>query len=187
MDPYADISTLIERLARVVQNDTFAADLKPTQWEALRYLSKANRFSCNPTALTAYLGVTKGTVSQTINALERKGLLKKASVTGDKRQVKLSLTTKGKKLLSKDPINEIKIACEQMTQSQQTELRHSLKSLLINTLEIRERAPFGACKNCMYFRKNVKQGSPHYCGLLEAPLSNEDSEKICFEQKLTPS
>ena len=183
MDPFSEITVLVERLTRIVQNDAFAEDLKPTQWDTLRYLSKANRFSCNPTALTAYLGVTKGTVSQSINALERKGLLKKKSVASDKRSVNLALTAKGIKLLKNDPLNEISIAASKMSKSQRKNLQSSLKILLINTLDERQQKPFGACKTCKHFQNNSLEGSPHRCGLLEVSLSTDDSEKICFEQK----
>lgn len=187
MDPFSDIAVLIERIARVVQNDSFVDDLKPTQWEALRYLSKANRFSCTPKALTSYLGVTKGTVSQSINALERKGMIVKKAISSDKRLVNLSLTAKAKKLLKSDPLDEINYAASKMTKPQQTELKKGLKKLLVNTLNERERKPFGACKTCMYFKKNVENGSPHRCGLLEVSLSAEDSEKLCFEQNFSSS
>ena len=133
MDPFSDIAVLIERIARVVQNDSFAGDLKPTQWEALRYLSKANRFSCTPKALTSYLGVTKGTVSQSINALERKGMIVKKTISSDKRIVNLSLTSKGKKFLKSDPIDEINFAVSKMAKPQQLVLKDGLKTLLVKT------------------------------------------------------
>ena len=53
MNNPAPLSHLIERLARVLQNDGHCDGLKPTQWEVLRYLSRANRFSCTPGAVTA--------------------------------------------------------------------------------------------------------------------------------------
>ncbi|HIP78057.1 MAG TPA: MarR family transcriptional regulator, partial [Kiloniellaceae bacterium] len=65
MDTADDLGLLLERLARVLQNEAHSEGLKPTQWEALRYLSRANRFSRTPSGVTAYLGMTKGTVSQT--------------------------------------------------------------------------------------------------------------------------
>lgn len=67
-----DILILLERIGRVLQNDGHSEGLKPTQWEALRYFARANRFSRSPSALTAYLGMTKGTVSQTVGALEKR-------------------------------------------------------------------------------------------------------------------
>ena len=62
----------LERLARIMRAREHEGGLNPAQWEALRYLSRANRFSDSPGALTRYLGATKGTISQTLMALERK-------------------------------------------------------------------------------------------------------------------
>ena len=61
----------LERLARLMRAREHEDGLNPAQWEALRFLSRANRFSNAPGALTRYLGATKGTVSQTLMALER--------------------------------------------------------------------------------------------------------------------
>ena len=36
---------LIERIARLMQAEEQKGPLNPAQWEALRYLAKANRFS----------------------------------------------------------------------------------------------------------------------------------------------
>jgi len=71
------IAALIERIGRLLSTDAHAAGLLPVQWEVLRYLRRANRFSRTPAALTAYLGLTKGTVSQTLRALEGRGLVRK--------------------------------------------------------------------------------------------------------------
>ena len=78
---------LIERLARIVSGAGHSNAMKPAQWDALRYVSRANRFSRTPGALTAYLGVTKGTVSQTLMSLERAGLVSKTIDAADRRSV----------------------------------------------------------------------------------------------------
>ena len=65
----------LERLARVMRAREHEDGLNPAQWEALRFLTRANRFSNSPGALTRYLGATKGTISQTVMALERKGFI----------------------------------------------------------------------------------------------------------------
>ena len=39
------IAALIERIGRLLSADAHAARLAPVQWEALRYLGRANRFS----------------------------------------------------------------------------------------------------------------------------------------------
>ena len=70
-----EIAWPLERLTRLMRAGEHEGGLNPAQWEALRYLSRANRFSNSPIALTRFLGSTKGTISQTIKALERKGFI----------------------------------------------------------------------------------------------------------------
>ena len=65
---------LIGRLDRLARSGINVAGLNPAQWDALRYLSRANRFSRTPAALADYAGSTRGTISQTLIALEQKGL-----------------------------------------------------------------------------------------------------------------
>ena len=66
---------LLTRAARLIAGDGHQGGLKPVQWQALRYLESANRFSRTPGALAAWLGQTKGTVAQTLIARARKGLV----------------------------------------------------------------------------------------------------------------
>jgi DNA-binding MarR family transcriptional regulator len=99
----AHILAALERLARLMRAGEHGSGLNPAQWEALRYLSRANRFSNSPVALARFLGSTKGTVSQTIKALERKGHILKTAREGEKRSIALALTDKGREALQIDP------------------------------------------------------------------------------------
>ncbi len=91
----AEILAPLERLARLMRAGEHEGGLNPAQWEALRYLSRANRFSNSPIALTRFLGSTKGTISQTIKALERKGFIAKSPRENEGRSICLALTDKG--------------------------------------------------------------------------------------------
>lgn len=174
---------LLERLGRLQHIDAHREGLKPTQWEALRFLSRANRFSRSPSAVTAYLGMTKGTVSQTLAALERKGLIKKVRVPIDRRNLAIELTGKGKALLNKDPLADLEATACRIPKQQMADLGDGLQGLLTEALRQRDGRPFGACKTCRYFQPNAAGGKPHRCGLLEEPLSMQDSELICVEQE----
>ncbi|MEQ1754277.1 MAG: MarR family transcriptional regulator [Micropepsaceae bacterium] len=178
-----DVLILLERIGRILQSDGHSQGLKPTQWEALRYFARANRFSRSPSALTAYLGMTKGTVSQTISALEKKGLIEKAIGDADRRQIKIEVTAKGEKLIKRDPLEAVAAALSRLPASQRRELEGDLSQFLRAILRQRGGRPFGACKTCFYFRKNAEARAPHRCGLLLEPLSATDSEMICVEHE----
>ena len=178
-----DVAVLLERLSRILQNEAHSVGLKPTQWDALRYLSRANRFSRTPSALTAYLGMTKGTVSQTLNALERKDLLAKKADSADRRQVRLDLTAKGATMLERDPIDGLLRSVSKLSEPDRRSLAHALRALLTETLRRRGGRPFGVCRSCRFFKANDPDGAPHRCGLLAVPLSADDSEHICVEHE----
>ncbi|MDJ0710610.1 MAG: MarR family transcriptional regulator [Woeseiaceae bacterium] len=183
MEKTTNALVVLERLGRLLQNDAHRHGLKPTQWEALRYLGRANRFSRSPGAVTAYLGMTKGTVSQTLAALERKGLIRKVTVPKDRRNVTIEMTRKGTALLKKDPLEDLEAATLRLADEQRTQLGESLRQLLGNALQQRDGRPFGACNTCRHFQKDAEDGKPHRCGLLDEPLSAPDSELICVEQE----
>jgi DNA-binding MarR family transcriptional regulator len=50
----------------------------------------------NLTSIASQLGVTKGAISQLVKKLEKKGLVKKALVPGNKKDIRLELTDFGK-------------------------------------------------------------------------------------------
>lgn len=177
------LAILIERVGRLLNTETHSAGLLPVHWEALRYLSRANRFSRSPAALTAYLGLTKGTVSQTLNSLESKGLVKKQINRKDRRSKHLSLTAKGKKLLRNDPLTQTTTAIKQLKRSSQEALSTGLQSLLSDRLNAQNRQAFGQCQDCRYFARQHAEGGPHFCLLLEEALAEHEAEAICFEQQ----
>ena len=179
---FSEIATILERLSRLLSNDANASGLLPVHWETLRYLSRANRFSLNTTALAAYLGSTKGTVSQTIKALERKGLVANKPEAKDRRRNRLSLTAEGLQLLDEDPIKEWEKITSELPVAMQSALSSGLKRLLSKRLDQRQRQPFGQCQDCLHFSANHADGMPHFCALLNEPLTETEASSICFEQ-----
>ena len=175
-------AALLERLGRLIGTDANASALLPVQWEAMRYLQQANRFSRNSSALTAFLGSTKGTVSQTVKTLESKGLLRNRVDPKDRRRNQLSLTAKGNKLLANDPMEKNIAAIAALPNPSREALATGLEKLLTSRLELDGRQPFGQCRECMYFANRHEDGDPHYCLLLKEKLSATDAEHICYEQ-----
>jgi DNA-binding MarR family transcriptional regulator len=177
------IAALMERIGRLLHADAHAAGLLPVQWEALRYLDRANRFSRTPAALTAYLGLTKGTVSQTLRVLEQKGLVHKGADPGDRRRKRLSLSADARRVLMNDPLAVTAAAARPLSARQQESLADALQSVLRARLAARQRRPFGLCRDCRHFARRHANGAPHYCLLLEEPLTEGESAAICHEQQ----
>src|SRR5215468_8942769 len=106
--PY--LAELLDRLGRATHALQFAHGLNPAQWEALRFLGRANRYSRSPSSLAEYLGTSKGTASQTLRALESKGYVRRSRSFRDRRGVSLELTPEGSVLLERDPMRDIEDA-----------------------------------------------------------------------------
>jgi len=96
---------LLEQAARILWFEGTKHGLRDREWMALRFLSRANRFSRTPSALASYVGTTRGTASFIIGELERLGYLERKRSATDKRSVTLSVTQQGKKFLVRDPVN----------------------------------------------------------------------------------
>ena len=175
---------MIGRLARIVAHDGHAAGLPPVQWEALRYLARANRFSRTPGALTAYLGATKGTVSQTLMALQRARLVDKSADPADRRAVRLELTAQGAAMLAPDEMTRFEQALAAIAPALQKSLHDGLASLLKARIAQDGGRPFGICRDCRHFAAGEGASeSSHFCRLLKVPLTEADAGKICVEQQ----
>lgn len=185
-EPALEAVQLIDRLDRLARAGEASGGLNPAQWEALRFLGRANRFSRTPAALAEYLGSTRGTVSQTLIALEQKGFVSRRPSARDKRSIDLALTGLGEKALKDDPIHRL---AEDLAKSAPGDLAivvQTLRSILQRQIARNGGRAFGACFSCRHFQKNAGASvrSPHHCGLLDEPLSATDSEAICVEQEV---
>lgn len=182
---YSDLPRLIERLARLVASANHDSGLKPAQWEALRYLSMANRFSRTPRALSQWLGSTKGTVSQTVISLEKRGLVAKA--TGeDRRSVTLELTFAARQILARDPLRQLAAAVQTLPENIAVNTGRGLGDVLSALIEAKGGRPFGLCRTCRHFSPSATHGQPgpgHFCALLKLPLDETDAGQICIEQE----
>lgn len=178
-------ANLLERIGHLSRTDEKTGDLYPAQWAALRYLSQANRFSRTPMALATYLGATRGTTSQTLMALERKGYITRKASQRDKRSIDINLSAKGKKALKADPVLQLVTAIDAAIGPQSAQLHTHLTRLLEHMIRQNEGQRFGACHTCRHFRADEggSNARPHFCGLLEEPLSDSDKELICVEQE----
>ncbi|WP_044872387.1 MarR family winged helix-turn-helix transcriptional regulator [Pseudomonas sp. LFM046] len=175
---------LFERLTSLMRiwhrEQPLLAELQPVQLSALEYLARCNHYSDTPLAVTEYLGLTKGTVSQSLKALEAKGLIEKRQDQHDKRSVHLVLTPAARELLGAvTPPDFLANAAAEMG-ADATELERLLGELL-RTVQRQVDVPgFGLCKTCRFHQQ--RDGEP-FCGLTQEPLSRPSIELICREHQ----
>jgi len=177
---------LLERLGALLRSEGRAAGqaegLQPIHVEVLHYLDRCNRYSDTPAALTEFLGQTKGTVSQTLGLLERKGLVAKAPDADDGRKVRLRLTPAGRRALGRlIPPPALEAALADLDPAQRALLPDALEALLRALQRRRGGRAFGLCRTCRHHR--VEAGGRRRCGLTGERLTKGDAERICREHE----
>lgn len=180
------VTLLLDRLGRLTRELQFADGLNPAQWEVLRFLAQANRYSRTPSALADYLGSTKGTVSQTLIALENKGLIDRVKKTCDRRGVELRLTCDGKAMLAKDPMRTLERAIDDMASECGGMLVRGLSKLLYELQNRHAVMQFGVCQDCSLFCVKGADviGKPeprHQCGMTGEALSESERGQLCVK------
>jgi DNA-binding MarR family transcriptional regulator len=182
--PSLSLANLLERLGHMMRAELRqaggASGLQPVHLQALLYLSQANRYSNTPQALTEYLGLTKGTVSQSLIVLARKGLIERVEDARDRRVVRLSLTAEGAALLDDAalmgdwPLALRNISAPRLKAATQV-MQEALRSLQVR----RGDRSFGICRACAY---NQQVGLRSFlCGLSGEKLSGPETRQICRE------
>lgn len=183
-----DLNTfrLIERISNLLRSEErkkyAAIGLQPVHIQVLDYLSTCNRFSDTPAAVAEYLGLTKGTISQSIQVLERKNYVEKSQDSEDGRVVHLALSEEGNRLLDEiKPIDVFSQAQAIISSHNFTTIEEALSKVLIELQKANNAKSFGVCHSCVNF---IEVENHYLCNLTQLPLSQNDSKKICREHVL---
>ena len=173
-----DVAELLDRLGRATHALQFVHGLNPAQWEALRFLGRANRYSRSPSSLAEYLGTTKGTASQTLRALESKGYLRRRRAAKDRRGVSLELTPEGSALLKRDPMLDIEEAVAALSGPCTDTLAEGIAEVLAKIRNRCRQREFGACERCRHLVASGAAESSQ-CGLTGDLLSADERKLLC--------
>ena len=170
------------RLMRTEQRAIGEGELQPVHLDALGYLARANRYSNTPQALTDYLGTTKGTVSQSLLLLYRRGLIEREADRNDRRIVRLRLSAAGRRLMADAGWSDRwSGALRTIPLRQREQAQRALESLLRQLQRTRGGRTFGVCRSCSHFQEDA--GEDFRCGLTGERLSDTDAAKICREHE----
>lgn len=178
---------LIERISTLLRSEErkkyAAIGLQPIHGQVLEYLAKCNKYSNTHASVAEYLGLTKGTVSQTIHILERKNLLQKNIDSRDGRVIHLSLTEIGQALV--DELKPLELFRQAETKVSHLEF-NGIQNALQSTLAILQKAnhskSFGLCRSCNYF---TVEADHYQCSLTDEALDRDEIAKICRDHTPT--
>lgn len=156
--------------------------LQPVHVQVLFYLGQANRYSNTPLALAEYLGVTRGTVSQTLLLLARRKLILRTTDERDGRVVRLSLSTTGAQLLAGLQVAQAwREAVAELPPARLGSTKLVLTQVLDRVVQGAGRRSFGVCESCAHY---LQTGPRSYrCGLMDERLTRAETRLICREHQ----
>jgi DNA-binding MarR family transcriptional regulator len=177
----------LAQLAHSVAWDQWAAQrLTPTQRRILEFLGSRHE-NLTLSAVARELGVTPATASDSVAALEAKGLIRKRRSLVDGRALALMLTTEGRRSVTElaalpDPLQA---AFGSLSASEQETLYRSAMKMLHDLQESGALPPSRMCVRCKYFEpfRHAQSATPHHCSLVGAPLADRHLRIDCPEHE----
>lgn len=178
-----NLAEIIAHLGRVAYCEGFIEGLTSAQWAALRYFSRANRFSRTVSAFADFHSTTRGTASQTVKSLVAKGFLSRRRSQRDGRSIQLDVTPRGQDALKKDPFETLVVAVERLPESTRLHVGKVLTEMLTDMARDRGKRPFGVCTDCVFLRcegcSADETPTNLRCGSMEEALGTQDMGQIC--------
>jgi len=169
---------LLDRIGRVTAAEEWNDELNPAQRSALAYLARANDVSRAPSNVADYLCTTRGTASQTLKSLERKGLIKRNRSVRDKRSISYDVTKRGR--LALDGTGSFDAALAALPDAEAEAFTETLQAIGRRMLEHRGFKTFGVCHTCRHHRQGPDGAA---CALLDLTLSGPATEQLCHEHQ----
>jgi DNA-binding MarR family transcriptional regulator len=171
-----EIAELLVYLGRAARGTDAGSDLTAAQWTAMRFFARANRLSRTPSAFASFNATTRGTASQIIKSLMLRGYLVRHQAVGDRRSVRLDLTSSGQAIMRYDPLHSLTDAIDRLGGKLRTALRQALPALAGELAKIRDTVAFGTCGDCRHFSGC---GAVSYCACVDAELAPADLGCLC--------
>ncbi|MBE3561928.1 MAG: MarR family transcriptional regulator [Ktedonobacteraceae bacterium] len=163
--------------------------LTPTQGQILAFL-RSRIGACRLSELANGLAVTQATASEAIDALVRKGLVRKTRQAEDRRALALTLTPAGEAEADRAaawPDFLLGVVDVLSPQEQAVFLRGLIK--MIRTLQERGQIPVAQmCVTCHFFQPYVYADAerPHHCAFVNAPFGDRDLRLACPDHQAAP-
>lgn len=168
-----------------VRRSTAPRGLNPTQNAILRLLLRRPA-GLRVNVLAEHLGVRQPTVTDSVIALERKGLARRQADLDDARAVIVKAAPNAEPpVMEAAPPALAAATLSDLSEPEQVGLLRMLIKL-IRGLQLRQAIPAQRlCVTCKYFRPNVHPhaDAPHHCAFLDAPFGDRALRLDCAEHE----
>jgi MarR family transcriptional regulator, negative regulator of the multidrug operon emrRAB len=153
---------LVERLGNLMRAELrrIGAEhgLQVVHLQALVYLHRANRYSNTPQALAEFLHLTKGTVSQSLMLLDRRGLIERYEDEVDRRVVRLRLSSLGEQLVAGAQVGgQWQDATREISANRIRNGVSALRETLFMLQLDNGGRTFGVCHSCAYLQRESQR------------------------------
>lgn len=168
-------------------NKAKATGLNPTQLAILGLLEGRGPDGLGVKDVAAHLGVSQPTATDSINALERKGLLEKRTDAADRRAVRVAVTEEGRRTLreaeGRKSLAEKAVAA--LDETAQADLLLTLVKLIRHLQEAGAIPVQRMCVTCRHFAPfaHADAARPHHCHFVDAAFGQPDLRIDCREHE----
>lgn len=179
-----------DRIALVLRADLWSAageaGLNPIQAQVLGLLAGRPE-GLKPKAIAEHAAVSAASIAETLNALVRKGLVRREPDPDDARSVTVRLTAKGLRLNKQIERSASQVSDALATLSPEAQAELLLTQIaLIRQLQIAGAIPLQRmCLTCRHFRPQAhpRAAKPHHCAFVNAAIGSRDLRLDCGEHE----
>lgn len=165
------------------------ASLTPTQAQILAFLQGRGSGGTGESVsrIASELALTLPTVSESVTAIERKGLVRRVRAEDDGRSVLVALTAKGSRAAERSAEwpDSLLAAAGALDESERDALLRCLVKM-IRSLQDSGRIPVARmCVSCVHFRPNAHADNarPHHCAFVDAPFGDRELRIDCNDHQ----
>jgi len=178
-------SSLIAFLGRLAYVGNRVTELTPAQWAGLCCFARANRSSRTVSGLADFHAITRGTASQTVNTLVKKGYLVRDRSPLDGRSLRSDLTDRACAALENDPLRDVAQALGRLPADTLRALAGALTRTLEDLTRVQGRREFGPCTLCDHLERG-EIAEHRRCRHYDQVLDAAELELLCSNLTRTP-
>jgi DNA-binding MarR family transcriptional regulator len=185
-------SRIIAALERISQafrvllwNESKEFALSPIQVQVLIFLLHHSEEKRKVSYLADEFNMTKATISDTIKALDQKGLINKTTERQDSRSYVIHLTKKGIDIAERTSVftRELQIPIDKLHPDDKENLLLSLMGVIHHLNRTGVITIQRMCTTCVHY-KPADGRQPHFCKLLNKKIENSELRIDCPEHQL---